>query len=217
MTSCLDALSVRCGIGAGTVTAPVARTIPVANVSASSSAACRMVYDHKYVYSHIGYNLKVTDMQAAVGVAQLDKLEGFITRRKANFQKIFAMLLPYQDRLLLPHATPNSDPAWFGFVLTVRDQAGFTRNELTGFLEANHIETRALFAGNLLRQPAFMDIQHRSVAIWSIPIPSMENTFFIGVYPGIEDSQLDYIDSIFRRFMSGESRLDAAKIALPGN
>jgi CDP-6-deoxy-D-xylo-4-hexulose-3-dehydrase len=161
-------------------------------------------YDHKYVYSHIGYNLKVTDMQAAVGVAQLDKLEGFITRRKANFQKIYAMLLPYQDRLLLPLATPNSDPAWFGFVLTVRDQAGFTRNELTGFLEANHIETRALFAGNLLRQPAFMNIQHRSIGALVNTDTIMENTFFIGVYPGIEDSQLDYIDSIFRRFMSGE-------------
>jgi CDP-4-dehydro-6-deoxyglucose reductase, E1 len=161
-------------------------------------------YDHKYVYSHVGYNLKVTDMQAAVGVAQLGKLEGFIARRKANFQKIYAMLQPYQDRLLLPQPTPNSDPAWFGFVVTVREQAGFTRNELTGFLEANHIETRALFGGNLLCQPAFMDIHHRTVGDLANTDTIMDKTFFIGVYPGIDDSQLDYIDSVFRRFMSGE-------------
>ena len=161
-------------------------------------------YDHKYVYSHIGYNLKVTDMQAAIGVAQLDKLEGFIAHRKANFQKISAMLAPYQERLLLPHATPQSDPAWFGFVLTVREQAGFNRNELTGFLEANRIETRALFGGNLLRQPAFMDIPHRSVGKLTNTDTIMQDTFFIGVYPGIEDIQLDYIDSVFRRFMHGE-------------
>jgi CDP-6-deoxy-D-xylo-4-hexulose-3-dehydrase len=161
-------------------------------------------YDHKYVYSHIGYNLKVTDMQAAIGVAQLDKLEGFITRRKENFQKIYAMLAPYQERLLLPHATPHSDPAWFGFVLTIREHAGFTRNELTGFLEANRIETRVLFGGNLLRQPAFMDINHRNVGDLANTDTIMENTFFIGVYPGINDNQLEYIDSVFQRFMHGE-------------
>jgi CDP-4-dehydro-6-deoxyglucose reductase, E1 len=161
-------------------------------------------YDHKYVYSHIGYNLKVTDMQAAVGMAQLGKLEGFIARRKTNFQKLYSMLEPYQERLLLPHATTNSDPAWFGFVMTVRKQAGFTRNELSGFLEANRIETRNLFGGNLLRQPAFMDIPHRIVGDLVNTDFSMENTFFIGVYPGIQDSQLDYIDSVFTRFMRGE-------------
>ena len=129
---------------------------------------------------------------------------GFIARRKNNFQNIYAMLAPYQERLLLPRATPNSDPSWFGFVLTVREQAGFTRNELTGFLEANHIETRALFGGNLLRQPAFMDIPHRMVGDLANTDTIMEKTFFIGVYPGIEDRQLDYIDSVFRRFMGGE-------------
>jgi len=106
--------------------------------------------------------------------------------------------------LLLPRATPNSDPSWFGFVLTVREQAGFTRNELTGFLEANHIETRALFGGNLLRQPAFMNIPHRTVGDLTNTDTIMENTFFIGVYPGIEAKQLDTIDSVFHRFMSGE-------------
>ncbi|MBI5839238.1 MAG: lipopolysaccharide biosynthesis protein RfbH [Chloroflexi bacterium] len=161
-------------------------------------------YDHKYVYSHIGYNLKVTDMQAAIGVAQFGKLEGFIERRKANFRSIHAMLESYQDRLILPQATPNSDPSWFGFVITVREDAGFTRNELTRFLEANRIETRNLFSGNLLRQPAFMDIEHRVVGGLTNTDIIMERTFFIGVYPGIEDSQLEYIGSVFSRFMQGE-------------
>ena len=161
-------------------------------------------YDHKYVYSEIGYNLKVTDMQAAVGVAQLGKLEGFIARRKENFRKIYAMLEPYQERLFLPHATPNSDPAWFGFVLTVKETAGFTRNDLTSFLETKRIETRNLFGGNLLRQPAFTNIDHRLVGNLANTDTIMENTFFIGVYPGIDDRQLEYMDSVFSRFMRGE-------------
>ena len=161
-------------------------------------------YDHKYIYSHIGYNLKVTDMQAAIGVAQLGKLEGFIARRKANFQKLYTLLEPYQDRLILPKATSNSDPSWFGFVLTVREDAGFTRNELTHFIEVNRIETRNLFSGNLLRQPAFMEIEHRVVGDLTNTDIIMERTFFIGVYPGIDDSQLDYIGSVFERFMNGE-------------
>lgn len=161
-------------------------------------------YDHKYVYSHIGYNLKVTDMQAAIGAAQLEKLEGFIARRKANFRKIFTILEPHQDRLLLPSATPNSDPSWFGFVITVRADAGFTRNDLTRFLEANRIETRALFSGNLLRQPAFMDIEKRVVGDLTNTDTIMHQTFFIGVYPGLDDARLDYVGSVFERFLRGE-------------
>ncbi len=161
-------------------------------------------YDHKYVYSHIGYNLKVTDMQAAIGVAQFAKLNSFIGRRKVNFQKIHAMLSLYEDRLLLPRPTSNSDPSWFGFVITVREDAGFSRNDLTGFLEANRIETRSLFTGNLLRQPAYMNIEHRVVGELINTDIIMERTFFIGVYPGIDDNQLDYISSVFSRFMQGE-------------
>jgi CDP-6-deoxy-D-xylo-4-hexulose-3-dehydrase len=161
-------------------------------------------YDHKYVYSHIGYNLKATDMQAAVGLAQLGKLENFIAQRKTNFHKLLTIFTPYEDRLILPTATPNSDPSWFGFVITVREHAGFTRNDLTHFLEANRIETRNLFGGNLLRQPAFMDIEHRVVGDLSNTDAIMERTFFIGVYPGIDDTQLEYIDSVFKRFMHGE-------------
>lgn len=161
-------------------------------------------YDHKYVYTHIGYNLKVTDMQAAVGVAQLAKLENFIARRKANFQKLYAMLETYQDRLILPRTTPNSDPSWFGFIITVREQAGFTRNDLTRFLEVNHIETRNLFSGNLLRQPAFMTIEHRVVGDLTNTDIITGRTFFIGVYPGIDDGQIEYVGSVFERFMQGE-------------
>ncbi|MCX6079904.1 MAG: lipopolysaccharide biosynthesis protein RfbH [Chloroflexi bacterium] len=161
-------------------------------------------YDHKYVYSHIGYNLKVTDMQAAIGSAQLDKLEGFIARRKTNFQSLYAMLEPYQDRLLLPFATPNSDPSWFGFVITIRDDAGFSRNDLTRFLEAHRIETRNLFSGNLLRQPAFTDIEKRVVGDLTNTDIIMQRTFFIGVYPGIDDTRLDAIGSTFEHFMRGE-------------
>jgi CDP-6-deoxy-D-xylo-4-hexulose-3-dehydrase len=164
-------------------------------------------YDHKYVYSHIGYNLKVTDMQAAIGLAQLGKLDHFIVQRKANFQKLYRLLEPYQDRLILPRPTPNSDPSWFGFVLTAREDAGFSRNELTRFLEANRIETRNLFSGNLLRQPAFMDIDHRTVGDLSNTDIIMERTFFIGVYPGIHDIQVEYIGSVFERFLKKGERV----------
>ena len=161
-------------------------------------------YDHKYVYSHIGYNLKVTDMQAAVGTAQLAKLEDFITRRKFNFQKLHTMLEPYQDRLLLPCATPNSDPSWFGFVITVREDAGFSRNDITRFMESNLIETRNLFSGNLLRQPAFIEIEKRLVGDLTNTDIIAQRTFFLGVYPGIDDARLEYIGSTFDRFMRGE-------------
>lgn len=161
-------------------------------------------YDHKYVYSHIGYNLKVTDMQAAIGCAQLDKLDQFITRRKDNHRALLDILSSYQDRLLLPCATEFSDPSWFCFVITVRPDAGFTRNELTRFLEANRIETRNLFSGNLLRHPAFENINCRVVGGLENTDLIMNNTFFIGVYPGIGQPQLDKIADTFARFMSGE-------------
>jgi len=161
-------------------------------------------YDHKYVYSHIGYNLKVTDMQAAVGCAQLQKLPQFITRRKENFRELTQILKPYANRLILPKATENSDPSWFGFVITVKDQAGFTRNDLTTFLETNRIETRKLFSGNLLCHPAYQDIPHRISGDLMNTNIVMNNTFFIGVYPGIDDKRLNHIKAVFDRFMAGE-------------
>ena len=157
-------------------------------------------YDHKYVYSHIGYNLKVTDMQAAIGCAQLQKLDQFIARRKENFQKLTQILKPYEDRLILPRATENSEPSWFGYVITVREGAGFSRNDLTTFLETNRIETRNLFSGNLLCHPAYQDIPHRISGDLTNTNLIMNNTFFIGVYPGIDETQMGYIENIFDNF-----------------
>jgi CDP-4-dehydro-6-deoxyglucose reductase, E1 len=161
-------------------------------------------FDHKYVYSHLGYNLKVTDMQAAIGCAQLQKLDGFIARRKANFNRLTEILRPYADRLLLPSATANSDPSWFGFVITVRDEAGFTRDELVGFLEAHRVETRPLFAGNLLRHPAFQDIAHRVAGGLANSDTVTSSTFFVGVYPGLDAAQFDHLADVFARFMRGD-------------
>ncbi|HEY7285031.1 MAG TPA: lipopolysaccharide biosynthesis protein RfbH [Vicinamibacterales bacterium] len=161
-------------------------------------------YDHKYVYSHIGYNLKVTDMQAAIGCAQLEKLPDFIARRRANFDRLLEVLRPYGDRLLLPSAPAHSAPSWFGFVITVRKNAGFTRAALVKFLETNRIETRTLFAGNLLRHPAFQDIPHRVVRDLTNTDTIMNDTFFVGVYPGLDAARLDHMADVFTRFMNGE-------------
>ncbi len=161
-------------------------------------------FDHKYVYSHVGYNLKVTDMQAAIGCAQLAKLDGFIAKRRENFDCLYAALHQYEDRLILPHAPAHAQPSWFGFAITVRGNAGFTRADLVGFLEANRVETRSLFAGNLLRHPAFQGIPHRVVRDLSNTDTVMNDTFFIGVYPGLDAARLDYVISLFSRFMRGE-------------
>ncbi len=158
-------------------------------------------FDHKYIYSHIGYNLKTTDIQAAIGCAQLRKLSGFVDARKRNFQRLHRALEPYQDRLILPHATEHSDPSWFGFVITVREDAGFTRADLVKHLEVRRVETRALFAGNLLRHPAYIDIPHRVVGDLKNSDLITTGTFFIGVYPGLDESQLDYMIESFHEFM----------------
>jgi len=160
-------------------------------------------YDHKYVYSHIGYNLKVTDMQAAIGCAQLERLEGFIAARKENFRALWAGLREYEDRLVLPRATRGSDPAWFGFPITVREDAGFTRNEITRYLEERQVETRNLFCGNLLRHPAYEGIRHRVVGDLTNTDVITNNTFFVGVYPGIRAAQRGYMLEVFEEFMGG--------------
>lgn len=158
-------------------------------------------YDHKYVYSHIGYNLKVTDMQAAIGCAQLDKLTGFVAARKQNFQTLHAGLAPFADRLVLPVATAGSDPAWFGFPLTVRDGAGFSRTDLTRYLEERKIETRNLFGGNLLRQPAYQGIDCRIHGELTNTDVVMNDSFFLGCYPGLRQVELDYVLATFGEFM----------------
>jgi CDP-4-dehydro-6-deoxyglucose reductase, E1 len=157
-------------------------------------------YDHKYVYSHIGYNLKVTDMQAAVGCAQLDKLPGFVAARKRNFAALTEGLRPYADRLILPEASADSDPAWFGFPITVRNGSGFGRTDLTKFLEDNKVETRNIFGGNLLRQPAYQAIEHRVCGNLSNSDIVMNDSFFIGCYPGITPAHMAYMLETFATF-----------------
>jgi CDP-4-dehydro-6-deoxyglucose reductase, E1 len=152
-------------------------------------------YDHKYTYSHIGYNLKLSDMQAAVGVAQLEKLDGFIATRKANFSYLLEQLRPLEKYLVLPEATPNSEPSWFGFPITVREDAPISRNTLVQHLEKHKIGTRLLFGGNLLRQPAYKDVVHRVVGGSLQTDRVMNQTFWVGVYPGLTRAMLDFIVS----------------------
>ncbi|MCB2153407.1 lipopolysaccharide biosynthesis protein RfbH [bacterium] len=159
-------------------------------------------YDHKYIYSHIGYNLKATDMQAAVGVSQLKKLPGFIQRRRENFAFLKENLKQFEEFLILPEATPNSNPSWFGFPITVREGAPFSRNELTGHLESKKIGTRLLFAGNLMRQPAYQNVEYRIAGETPNADIIMNRTFWIGVYPGINDAMREYMVDMFREFIS---------------
>lgn len=149
-------------------------------------------YDHKYVYSHSGYNLKITDMQAACGLAQLDKLDFFIQRRRENYAYLFNRLQTLTDFLELPEPTPNSNPSWFGFPLTLKEGAGATRVEVTRFLDDNKIGSRLLFAGNLLKQPYFKDVKYRVVGDLTHTDITMNNTFWIGVQPALTNEQLDF-------------------------
>ena len=160
-------------------------------------------YDHKYVYTHLGYNLKVTDMQAAIGVAQLDKLNGFVKKRKDNFTLLYSGLKQFEDKISLPSPTPKSDPCWFGFPISVRKEHSVDRNQLTSFLEEHNIETRTLFGGNLIRQPAFKDVNFRQVGNLKNTDFIMDNTFFIGVYPGIDERQVDHVINAFTKYFGG--------------
>ena len=159
-------------------------------------------YDHKYTYSHIGYNLKATDMQAAVGVAQLQKLPGFIQARRQNFVKLYAGLQDLQEYFILPEATQNSEPSWFGFPIAVREEATFTRNDIVRFLENQKIKTRLLFGGNLVRQPAYLSAPHRIVGSLENADFVMNQVFWIGVYPGLSEIMLDYVISSFHEFVN---------------
>jgi CDP-4-dehydro-6-deoxyglucose reductase, E1 len=149
-------------------------------------------YDHKYTYSHLGYNLKITDMQAAVGIAQLERLEGFIEARRRNWRHLTQRLAPYADRLLLPEATPDSDPSWFGYTITLEPSFMPAREALTDFLNHHKIGTRLLFAGNLTRQPYFRGKPHRISGTLAVTDRIMLRTFWIGVYPGLTQPMLDF-------------------------
>jgi CDP-6-deoxy-D-xylo-4-hexulose-3-dehydrase len=157
-------------------------------------------YDHKYTYSRIGYNLKVTDMQAAVGVAQLKKLPEFIAARRRNFQLLHAALNDLQDMFLLPEATPGSEPSWFGFPLAVRPEAGFSREDLLKHLGSRKIGTRLLFAGNLIHQPAYKDRTYRVVGDLANSDYAMNRVFWLGVYPGLSPAAIDYMADSIREF-----------------
>ncbi|MGA8532328.1 MAG: lipopolysaccharide biosynthesis protein RfbH, partial [Acidobacteriaceae bacterium] len=164
-------------------------------------------YDHKYTYSHIGYNLKATDMQAALGASQIEKLPTFIERRKENFRYLHAALRPLEEFLILPEATPGSDPSWFGFPIGVRESAPFRRDELIRALEAQKIGTRLLFGGNLLRQPAYEGCDYR--VIGNLPNTDfvMNNVFWIGVYPGLSRSMLDFVAETISEFAASSRSL----------
>ncbi len=162
-------------------------------------------YDHKYTYSHIGYNLKATDMQAALGASQIEKLPHFIERRKENFLYLHAALKPLEEYLLLPEPTPGSDPSWFGFLVGVRVGAPFTREELIRELDAKKIGTRLLFGGNLMRQPAYEHCEYHAVGSLPNTDYAMNNVFWLGVYPGLTKPMLDFIAATIRDFASSSS------------
>lgn len=174
-------------------------------------------YDHKYTYSHLGFNLKVTDLQAAVGVAQLDKLEGFGAARRANWRFLREALSDVEDVLVLPEPTEGADPSWFGFMLTVHEGAGFTRDQIVQHLERRKIQTRMLFAGNLTRQPALTDLA-KDAAQRGMPAPyrivgTLENTdrimtdsFWVGVYPGLTQPMLEFMADEIRAFARKERK-----------
>lgn len=167
-------------------------------------------YDHKYTYSHLGYNLKPLDVQAAIGRQQLKKLDGFVAARRANHARLAAALKPYEEHLILPEAAPHSEPSWFGLLLTVRDGAPFTRAELVGHLEQRGVQTRQLFGGNLLRQPAFEGVAHRVVGDLTNTDKIMNDAFFIGVYPGLTPPMLDHMEQSFAEFFQGLGRARCA-------
>ena len=159
-------------------------------------------YDHKYTYSHIGYNLKLTDMQAAVGVAQLQRLPGFIEQRKQNFRMLKERLIDFEEVYLLPQATPNSDPSWFGFPIAVRPESGLTRNSVIKELESRKIGTRLLFGGNLVRQPAYSRAEFRVVGDLKVTDFVMNNVFWVGTYPGLTEPMIDYVAQSLREAAS---------------
>jgi CDP-6-deoxy-D-xylo-4-hexulose-3-dehydrase len=156
-------------------------------------------YDHKYIYSHIGYNLKLTDMQAAVGVAQLKKLPDFIEARRRHFRVLYEGLKDLDEFFILPQPTPGSDPSWFGFPLAVRPEAPFTRNEVVRYLENHKVATRLLFGGNLIRQPAYLEVPHRVVGDLENSDFVMNYVFWVGVYPGLSSAMLEYAIEVFHQ------------------
>lgn len=163
-------------------------------------------YDHKYVYSHLGYNLKATDMQAAIGLAQLEKLPGFVDQRRENFAILYQGLKDLDRIFIFPKATSDSEPSWFGFMITLKTGLPFSRNDLVEYLEAHNIQTRNLFAGNIIRHPAFeslvKDKDYRVIGILPNTDKIMNDSFWLGVYPGMRRDALDYMIKTIRTFVA---------------
>lgn len=162
-------------------------------------------YDHKYVYSHFGYNLKATDMQAAIGVAQLKKLPMFIEKRRANFEKLKKALIPLEDKIILPEATLDSIPSWFGFLITVKEN--IDRNDLVKYIELKGIQTRMLFAGNIVKHPCFDELRenktgYKIVGNLEMTDRIMNKTFWIGVYPGMTDDMINYMVEVINNYFN---------------
>ena len=159
-------------------------------------------YDHKYTYSHFGYNLKVTDLQAAVGVEQLKKFPSFIERRKHNWARLHEELEDIQDKIILPAPAENSDPSWFGFLISVRPETGLNRNDVTKYIESKNVQTRLLFSGNIIKQPCFNEIRgtdaYRIVGNLEKSDFVVNNTFWVGVYPGMTDAMIDYMAQVIK-------------------
>lgn len=162
-------------------------------------------YDHKYVYSHFGYNLKATDMQAAVGCAQLAKFPSFVEKRRHNFDRLREALTDVEDRLILPEACPNSKPSWFGFLITCKE--GVDKNKLVQYIEDHGVQTRMLFAGNIVKQPCFDEFRasgkgYRVVGDLKVTDRIMNDTFWLGVYPGMTDEKIDYMAKVIKEALA---------------
>ena len=172
-------------------------------------------YDHKYIYRHLGYNLKPLDMQAAIGRKQLAKLDGFVVARRANHAYLMEALRPFEGLIHLPEADPRANASWFGFLVVVRDHAPVNRQEIVRHLEARKIQTRPLFAGNLLRHPAFENIEHRVVGDLRMTDKIMNDAFFMGVYPGLTKPMLDHMVNSLREVLEPASTGKTVRVAMP--
>jgi len=161
-------------------------------------------YDHKYIYSHIGFNLKVTDSQAAIGLSQLTKADSFIAKRRENHKLLYDLFKPLEEHFILPEATKNSNPSWFGFMLTIRDPKKINRNKLVQYLENNKIGTRLFFGGNMIKQPAYINIEKRIVGTLDNSDKAMNDSFWLGVWPGLSEKHLIYIVDKVILFLQNE-------------